>query len=329
MVAAGKGILAADESISTMSARLESAGIAATAESRRAYREMLVTTPGLAETISGVILCDETFGQVMADGEPFPDAIARLGMLPGIKVDTGARPLAGAPGEKVTEGLDGLRERLAAYAGRGARFAKWRAVITVGDGTPTFRALRSNAHALARYAALCQEAGVVPIVEPEVLMDGPHTATACAAATVMILSDVFAELRGAGVRLDAIVLKPNMVVPGRDSGELRTPEQTARDTVETLHQAVPTEVAGIAFLSGGQDARQATANLAAIRRLVAPWSPLTFSFGRALVDPALLAWGGQPEQLADGQRALSHRARCNAAALAGCYHENVEAERAA
>ncbi len=330
MVAAGQGILAADESIGTMSARLERAGVEATAENRRAYREMLVTTPGLAETISGVILCDETLGQTTADGLPFPEAIARLGMLPGIKVDTGTRPLAGAPGEKVTDGLDGLRERLSAYAARGARFAKWRAVITIGDGKPTSRARRANAHALARYAALCQEASVVPIVEPEVLMDGPHTAAACAAATAMILSDVFAELRRAEVRLDAVVLKPNMVVPGRDSGELRTPEQTARDTVETLRQAVPTEVAGIAFLSGGQGARQATANLAAIRRVAAPsWWPLTFSFGRALVDPALTAWGGRPARVADGQRALSHRVRCNAAALAGCYDEDAEAERAA
>jgi fructose-bisphosphate aldolase class I len=328
MVAPGKGILAADESIATMSARLEKAGIAPAGENRRAYREMLVTTPGLAETVSGVILCDETFGQPVAGGEPFPEAITRLGMLPGIKVDTGARPLAGAPGETVTEGLDGLRDRLGRYAARGARFAKWRAVITIGEGRPTAAARRANAHALARYAALCQEAGIVPIVEPEVLMDGPHTAAACAAATAVTLSDVFTELREARVRLDAIVLKPNMIVPGKGSGETRTPEQVARDTVGTLRMVVPPEVAGIAFLSGGQGTREATANLAAMRQLEAPW-PLTFSFGRALVDPALTAWGGQPGRVADGQRALAHRTRCNAAALAGAYTEDLETARAA
>ena len=328
MVASGKGILAADESIATMSARLEKAGIAPTEENRRAYREMLVTTPGLAGTISGVILCDETFGQSLADGRPFPQAITRLGMLPGIKVDTGAKPLAGAPGETVTEGLDGLRERLRGYAGRGARFAKWRAVIAVGAGRPTPRACQANAHALARYAALCQEAGIVPIVEPEVLMNGRHGAAACAAATAVTVSRVFAELREAGVQLRAAVLKPNMVVPGADSGEVRTPQQVARDTIETLRPVVPDDIPGIAFLSGGQGTREATANLAAMHRLEAPW-PLTFSFGRALVDPALAAWRGQPRQAADGQRALAHRVRCNAAALAGTYDEELETERAA
>lgn len=328
MVAPGKGILAADESIATMSTRLEKAGVAPTAENRRAYRDMLVTTPQLADTVSGVILCDETFGQTTSAGQTFPEAITRLGMLPGIKVDTGARPLAGSPGETVTEGLDGLRDRLDHYHAHGAAFAKWRAVITVGTGRPTARARRANAHALARYAALCQEAGIVPIVEPEVLMDGPHPAVACAAATALTLTDVFAALDEAGVRLDAIVLKPNMILPGKESGEMRAPEQVARDTVDTLRMAVPADVAGIAFLSGGQGTREATANLAAMQPLAAPW-PLTFSFGRALVDPALAAWRGEAARVTDGQHALAHRTRCNSAAREGSYTEDLETTRAA
>ncbi|WP_232778507.1 class I fructose-bisphosphate aldolase [Carbonactinospora thermoautotrophica] len=328
MVAPGKGILAADESIKTMSARLEKAGVAPTEENRRAYREMLVTTPGLAEGISGVILCDETFRQSLSDGSTFPEGLTQRGMLPGIKVDTGAKPLAGAPGETVTEGLDGLRERLAEYVALGARFAKWRAVIVIGDGRPTQRALRANAHALARYAALCQEAGLVPIVEPEVLMDGAHPMSRCAAVTSATLLEVFAELRDFGVQLDGIVLKPNMVVPGKDSAEDVTPEDVARATVDTLRPVVPEEVAGIAFLSGGQSAAQATANLAAMQQLQAPW-PLTFSFGRALVDPALAAWKGDPQRVADGQQALAHRVRCNTAALKGDYTEELEHDRVA
>ncbi|TNC25809.1 class I fructose-bisphosphate aldolase [Amycolatopsis alkalitolerans] len=316
MVAPGKGILAADESIATMSARLEKAGVAPTEENRRAYRELLVTTPGLADGISGVILCDETFRQSTSDGQTFPAALAGAGLLPGIKVDTGAKPLAGAPGEKVTEGLDGLRERLTEYAGLGARFAKWRAVIVIGDGRPGSWARRANAHALARYAGLCQEAGVVPIVEPEVLMDGEHSMAACAAATTATLVDVFAELREAGVALAGAVLKPNMVVPGKSSGELADPEQVAKATVATLRGVVPEEVAGIAFLSGGQPVTQATENLAAMQGFDVPW-PLTFSFGRALVDPALAAWQGQPERVEAGQDALADRVRCNSAALNG------------
>ncbi|NIJ12990.1 fructose-bisphosphate aldolase class I [Saccharomonospora amisosensis] len=316
MVAPGKGILAADESIATMSARLEKAGVEPTEENRRAYREVLVTTPALNQGVSGVILCDETFRQATSDGKPFPVALADTGLLPGIKVDTGAKPLAAAPGEKVTEGLDGLRERLSDYAALGARFAKWRAVIVIGDGKPSGRARRANAHALARYAALCQEAGVVPIVEPEVLMDGDHSMAACAAATAATLHEVFAELREAGVELDGIVLKPNMVVPGKSSGEVAKPDQVAKATVDTLRGAVPEEVAGIAFLSGGQPAEQATDNLAAMQGYDVPW-PLTFSFGRALVDPALAAWQGSPDRVAAGQEALAHRVNCNSAALTG------------
>ena len=316
MVAPGKGILAADESIATMSARLAGVGVEPTEENRRAYRELLVTTPDLAQGISGVILCDETFRQSTSDGQAFPAALAERELLPGIKVDTGAKPLAGAAGEKVTEGLDGLRDRLAEYAALGARFAKWRAVIVIGDGRPSARARRANAHALARYAALCQEAGIVPIVEPEVLMDGAHSMAACASATTVLLIDVFAELRDAGIELDRVVLKPNMVVPGRSSGETADPEQVAKATVGTLHSVVPAKVAGIAFLSGGQPAAQATENLAAMRFFEVSW-PLTFSFGRALVDPALAAWQGRPERVAAGQRALAHRVRCNSAALTG------------
>ncbi|GAA0663712.1 fructose-bisphosphate aldolase class I [Streptomyces thermocarboxydovorans] len=326
MVAPGKGILAADESIATMSARLEKAGVAPTEENRRAYREMLITTPDLASGVSGVILCDETFRQAVSDGRTFPEAMAQRGLLPGIKVDTGAKPLAGAPGETVTEGLDGLRGRLAEYAALGARFAKWRAVISIGDGRPTRRKVRADAHALARYAMLCQEAGIVPIVEPEVLMEGTHGIARCAAVTSDVLQEVFAELDGA--ELDGIVLKPNMVVPGRDSGETATPDEVAQATVSTLRAVVEEKVAGIAFLSGGQSAAQATANLAAMQRLEAPW-PLTFSFGRGLVDPALAAWRGDPERVADGQQALAHRVACNTAALTGTYTDALEREHAA
>jgi len=318
LVRSGKGILAADESVPTMNTRLAAAGVPGTAEHRRAYREMLVTTPYLAEGVSGVILCDETFRQRLGDGQTFPTALVSRGLLPGIKVDLGARPLAGAPGEKVTEGLDGLRERLAQYAGLGARFAKWRAVFPVGDGIPSWRGLRANAYALARYASLCHEAGVVPIVEPEVLMDGGHPAERCAAVTASVLLGVFGELADYGVALDAVVLKPNMVLPGSSSAEDLTPDQVASKTLSTFVRLVPERVAGVAFLSGGQRPATATANLAALRRLPAPW-PLTFSFGRALVDPALAAWRGDPRRAGDGQRALANRVACNLAALRGGY----------
>ena len=318
LVRSGKGILAADESVSTMNGRLAAAGVSGTAEHRRAYREMLVTTPYLTEGVSGVILCDETFRQRLGAGETFPAALVSRGLLPGIKADLGARPLAGAPGEKVTEGLDGLRERLAEYARLGARFAKWRAVFPIGDGIPSWRGLRANAHALARYASLCQEAGLVPIVEPEVLMDGPHSAERCAAVTAVVLLGVFGELADYELALDAIVLKPGMVLPGGSSGEFLTPDEVASKTVGAFIRLVPEQVAGIAFLSGGQPPDTATANLAALRRLPTPW-PLTFSFGRALVDPALAAWRGDPRRAGEGQRALANRVACNLAALRGGY----------
>lgn len=318
LVRSGKGILAADESVSTMNARLSAAGIAPTEDNRRAYREMLVTTPHLSEAVSGVILCDETFRQRLGHGRTFPEDLAARGILPGIKVDTGVKPLAGAPGENVTEGLDGLRERLTEYALLGGRFAKWRAVFQIGDGTPSWRGVRANTHALTRYASLCHEAGLVPIVEPEVLMDGTHSAQQCAAVTSAVLLSLFGELRDYEVQLDAVVLKPNMILPGSGSGETTTAGEVASRTVDAFSEIVPGEVAGIAFLSGGQGADAATANLAAMQRLEAPW-PLTFSFGRALVDPALAAWRGDPRRAGEGQRALANRVACNLAALRGAY----------
>jgi fructose-bisphosphate aldolase class I len=318
LVRSGKGILAADESVSTMNARLVAAGMTCTAENRRAYREMLVTTPHLSEGVSGVILCDETFRQRLDNGQTFPEALATRGLLPGIKVDTGAKPLAGAPGETITEGLDGLRERLTEYALLGARFAKWRAVFRIGEGIPSWQALRANTHALARYASLCHETGLVPIAEPEVLMDGAHSAERCAAVTVAVLFNLFAEFHDYEVELGQVVLKPNMILPGLGSGTAVTPEEAAARTVDAFSGIVPPEVGGIAFLSGGQGTGTATANLAALRRVNAPW-PLTFSFGRALVDPALGAWRGVPGRVRDGQRALANRVACNLAALRGAY----------
>jgi fructose-bisphosphate aldolase, class I len=318
LVGSGKGILATDESVSTMNARLAAAGVASTAENRRAYRELLVTTPYLSEGVIGVILCDETFRQRLDDGQTFPDALADRGLFPGIKVDTGAKLLAGAPGEKVTEGLDGLRERLAEYAVLGARFAKWRAVFPIGDATPSWRGVRANAHALTRYASLCQEAGLVPIVEPEVLMDGTHSIERCAGVTAAVLLSLFADLQDYEVALEGVVLKPNMVLPGTGSEETVSPKEIASQTVEAFSGIVPEQVAGIAFLSGGQSPAAATANLAALRRVKAPW-PLTFSFGRALVDPALAAWHGDPRRVHDGQQALANRVACNLAAVRGGY----------
>lgn len=314
MVSRPRGILAADESITTMSSRLDKAGIAVTEENRRAYREMLISTPELHRGISGVILSDETFNQKLADGQSFPLALHAVNILPGIKVDTGAKDLAFSPGEKITEGLDGLRERMQDYASRGARFAKWRAVITIGDGRPTQRALRANSHALARYAALCQESAVVPIVEPEVLMDGEHTIERCAEVTRAALEHLLAELDEAGVDLAGTVLKPNMVVPGSASGHRASPEEVAERTVATLLAVLPDSLAGVAFLSGGQSPEVATANLAAMQKHQTPW-PLTFSFGRALVDPALKAWHGDPALITAGQQALADRVGPNSAAV--------------
>jgi fructose-bisphosphate aldolase class I len=318
MTAVGKGILAADESAARMDGLLRLAGVRPGEDNRRAYREMLVSTPGINLGISGVTLCDETFRQRLADGRTFPEALAQQGLLAGIRVDAGARALAGAPGETVTEGLDGLRTRLAGYAAHGARFAVWRAVIRIGGGRPSWQALRANAHALARYSRLCHEEGVIPVVESDVLMEGAHESARCGQVTSAALLVTFAELQDFEVQLDGVVLKTNMVVPGADCPEAIPPEVVAQQTVAALQCVVPDQVAGIAFLSGAQDPALATVNLAAICRHGVPW-PVTFSFGRALTGPALAAWHGDPARTAAGQRALANRVACNVAALAGSY----------
>lgn len=326
LVAPGKGVLAADESVPTMSARLARARVAPTEENRRAYREMLVTAPGLSDGISGVILCDETLRQRTACGRPFPAALARLGLLTGIKVDAGARPLPGAPGETATEGLDGLPPRLREYAELGTAFAKWRAIFTIGLGTPSQMALRANVQALGRYAAACQEAGLVPVVEPEVLMTGTHSLSQCETVTSLVLLQVVTALQDSGVDFEAVVLKPNMTLPGLDSGERATPGQVAEASAATLN-SMPAALAGVAFLSGGQAPVQATENLAGLQRMPSLW-PLTFSFGRALVDPALAAWRGDQAAVGAGQAALLRRVAMNAAALSGRYTPELELEPA-
>ena len=319
LLAAPRGILAADESMKTMSSRLEKIGVDPTKENRAAYREVIGTAPGLGGYVSGMILFDETIRQTFADGTPFAEALAREGIIPGIKVDTGAKPMAFAPGETVTEGLDGLRERLAEYKEMGARFAKWRAVVNIGDGLPSACALTANSHALARYAALCQEAGIVPIVEPEVLMDGEHGIERCEEVTSETLRRVFDDLAGQRVAYEHMLLKPNMIVPGKKSGQQATPEEVAEATVRTFKRVVPAAVPGVVFLSGGQSPDEATANLNAINKLgPLPWR-LSFSFGRALLDPALAAWAGDDANRDAAHEALLERARANAAASTGSY----------
>ena len=314
LVSNRRGILAADESIGTMSSRLEKVGVAATEENRRVYRELIVTTPRLSESISGIILADETFRQKVSNGRTFPEFLADLGILTGIKVDTGAKPLAGAPNETITEGLDGLRERVKDYVRLGATFAKWRAVIKIGDNLPSDRAVRANVHALARYAGLCQEGGLVPSVEPEVLMDGAHSLAQCQKVTTAVLESLFDELDLMQVQLDGIVLKPNMVVAGTDSSEQPSVTDVARATVDALRETVPASVPGIAFLSGGQSPEVATKHLGAMQDLSPlPWE-LTYSFGRALVGPALETWRGDNANWDAAQKALSERAIANAAA---------------
>jgi fructose-bisphosphate aldolase class I len=324
MVAKNKGILAADESTSTIGKRFTGIKIESTEENRRTYRELLFTTPQAADYISGVILYDETIHQKTKDGVPFPTYLTTLGVLPGIKVDTGAKPLAGFPNETITEGLDGLRERLAAYHALGARFAKWRAVIDIGAGIPSPYAVAANAAALARYAALCQEANIVPIVEPEVLMDGAHTIARCEEVTAATLETVFAHLVAAKVFLEGIVLKPNMVVPGKKSAEKASPEQVAEATVRVLKRHVPSAVPGIAFLSGGQSSVEATNHLNLINGLgPLPW-PVTFSYGRALQDNALAAWAGKAASYGLAQQALFKRAKLNGLASVGAYRSSME-----
>jgi len=329
LVAPGKGILAADESTSTIKKRFDSIGVENNEQNRRAYRELLFRTKDAADYISGVILYDETIRQKAADGTPLVKLLKDEGVIPGIKVDIGAKPLAGAPGEVVTEGLDGLRERLAEYRQLGAGFSKWRAVITIGDGIPSTYCIKVNAHALARYAALSQEAGIVPIVEPEVLMDGPHSIDRCYEVTVRTLREVFLQLAAQRVRLDEMLLKPNMVLSGSEATGRASPEDVARYTVKCFRETVPAAVPGIVFLSGGQSDDEATRNLDAINRhaakVGAPWE-LSFSYGRGLQAAPQKAWSGKPQNVAAAQRAYHHRAKVTAAARMGKYTPEMEKE---
>jgi fructose-bisphosphate aldolase class I len=326
IVAEGKGILAADESDSTIKKRFDSIGVESTEENRRAYRELLFTTEGVEEYISGVILFDETIRQSSSDGTPFPKLLESKGVIPGIKVDRGAHPLALAEGETVTEGLDGLRDRLTEYRELGARFAKWRAVISIGKEIPSEYCLWTNAHALARYAALSQEAGLVPIVEPEVLMDGDHTIERSFTVTSHTLHAVFTELRDQRVHPEGILLKPNMVLSGYANPEQASHEEVAAETVRCFKRHVPAAVPGIVFLSGGQSDEDATANLNAMNAMGPhPWQ-LSFSYGRALQAPALKAWLGKEENVEAAQRAYYHRAKMNSAARTGMYAPEMERE---
>jgi fructose-bisphosphate aldolase, class I len=326
LVAEGKGILAADESDGTIKKRFDSIGIESTEENRRAYRELLFTTEGVEDYISGVILFDETIRQSGSDGTPFPKLLDSKGIIPGIKVDKGAKALANAEGETITEGLDGLRGRLEDYRGLGARFAKWRATYSITDHLPSDYCIWTNAHALARYAALCQEAGLVPIVEPEVLMDGTHSIERAFSVTSRVLGAVYTELFDQKVRLEGTLLKPNMVLSGYDATDHASPDEVAEWTLKCFHRHVPAAVPGIVFLSGGQSDEDATANLNAMNtRGPHPWQ-LSFSYGRALQAPALKAWGGKPENLPAAQRAYYHRAKMNSAARTGMYAPEMERE---
>ncbi len=327
MVAGGKGLLAIDESTTTCNKRFAKWNIPQTPEAHRKYRELIVNTPGLNESISGAILYDETIRQKKNDGTPFAVALAASGIIPGIKVDLGAKEMAAFPGEKVTEGLDGLRVRLAEYFQMGARFAKWRAVLAIGDGVPTQECIEANAQALARYAALCQEAGVVPVVEPEVLMEGDHTLEVCAEVTERVLRTVFRELYAQRVQLEGMILKPNMVLPGAACLEQETVEEVADATVRCLLRAVPAAVPGVVFLSGGQSGELASARLNAMNvryKSRLPWE-LSFSYGRAIQEPALEIWHGEDANVSRAQEALYHRAKCDRAAHRGQYDAAVEA----
>ena len=329
MIARGRGILAADESTGTIKKRFEALGVESTVDSRRAYREMLFrTSEAMSKYISGVILYDETIRQAAKDGTPLVKLIERAGALPGIKVDKGIKPLPFCPGEVVTEGLDGLRERLVEYRGLGAKFAKWRAVIDIGAGIPSYECISANAHALARYAALCQDEGIVPIVEPEVLMDGDHDIDRCTKITEWTLKTVFEQLYYARVALDGMVLKPNMAVPGKKSSKRASVDEVAEKTLRVLKACVPAAVPGIAFLSGGQSDEEATAHLDAMNRMgPLPWR-LTFSYGRALQHAPQTIWSGKPENAAAAQRAFSHRAMMNGLATLGQWKADLEKKAA-
>jgi fructose-bisphosphate aldolase class I len=326
LIAGDKGLLAMDESTPTCDKRFAMLGIPQTLEARRAYREMIITTPGLAESISGLILYDETIRQKKKDGTPFIKIIIDAGIIPGIKVDTGAKDMAGHPGEKITEGLDGLRSRLTEYSQMGARFAKWRAVIALGEGLPSQGCIEANAQSLARYAALCQEAGLVPIVEPEVLMDGEHTLGRCNEVTEEVLRTVFNQLYTQRVMLEGMILKPNMVLPGLACPKQETVDEVADVTVRCLLRSVPAAIPGIAFLSGGQTSELASARLNAMNfrfKSRLPWA-LSFSFARAIQQPALEIWHGDEKNVFAAQKALYHRASCNRAARRGEYTTAIE-----
>jgi fructose-bisphosphate aldolase class I len=326
LVADDKGLLAMDESNSTCNKRFAKVGIPQTVEARRAYRELIITTPGLGESISGVILYDETIRQQKKDGTPFLKVLGEAGIVPGIKVDTGAKDLAAHPGEKITEGLDGLRIRLQEYFQMGARFAKWRAVISIGEGIPSRSCIEANAQALARYATLCQEAGLVPIVEPEVLMDGDHTLECCRKVTEEVLRNVFIQLNCQRVLLEGMILKPNMVLPGLNCPVQESADEVADITLHSLLRTVPAAVPGIAFLSGGQSGELASARLNAMNvrfKSRLPWA-LAFSFARAIQQPALEVWRGKDSNVEAAQQALLHRARCNRAARRGEYAAMME-----
>lgn len=330
MVSEGKGILAMDESNGTCNKRFEALGIPTTEDSRRNYRELILTTPTLSDYISGPILYDETIRQSTKAGVPLLKVIADAGMLPGIKVDTGAKDFAGHPGEKVTEGLDGLAQRIAEYYQMGARFAKWRAVITIGNGLPSRACIEANAHGLARYAALCQAGGLVPIVEPEVLIDGNHSLERCYQVTDETLHAVFHQLYMQGVAYDQMILKPSMVVPGKDSGEKASVSAVAEATIRCLLKNVPATVAGIAFLSGGQTKEDSSAHLNEMNKQFGkqcPW-PVTFSYARAIQQPALEHWSGEAGNVATAQQKLLHRAKCNSLASQGAYTSDLEKQLA-
>ena len=329
MAAPGKGILAADESSGTIKKRFDAIGVESTEDNRRDYREMLFrSTEAMSKHISGVILYDETIWQKAKDGTPLVKIIEQAGSIPGIKVDEGTKPLPNCPGEVVTVGLDRLADRLPKYYEQGARFAKWRAVIDIGAGIPSYGCVHANAHALARYAALCQAAQIVPIVEPEVLMDGHHDTQRCEDVTTLVLKETFQELFYAKVALEGIVLKPNMIVPGKKSGKKASVQEVAERTVKVLKNCVPGAVPGIAFLSGGQSDEEATAHLDAMNKIGgAPWA-LTFSYGRALQAAPQKAWSGKAENVAAGQRAFSHRARMNGLAALGQWQAEMEKKAA-
>jgi fructose-bisphosphate aldolase, class I len=328
MVAPGKGLLAADESAGTCKKRFDSVNVECNEENRRAYRELLFTTPGVADFVSGVILFDETLRQKTKDGTPFADYLKKNGIIPGIKVDAGAQDMALHPGEKVTEGLDKLAARMKEYFQLGARFAKWRAVITIGEGIPSWACIEANAHALARYSAICQEASIVPIVEPEVLLDGSHSVERCEVETEKTLATLFNELTWHKVSLEHVILKASMVVSGKENARQAGVQEVAERTLKVLKRTVPAALPGVVFLSGGQTDENATAHLDAMNRMgTAPW-PLTFSYSRALQNTALKAWRGQAANVAAAQKAFAHRARMNSLAAKGQWNSNLEKQAA-